>query len=236
MVKIQGNTFLIKNPSFRITRSFQPSPIYENRIGILHCCITKFGKVMTRGQVDSFLIRHKDELAETISKPQEDARLQVSRELLLRTISPMEEAVQSCVRDLVFNLDEVRVSEWEDRKSKKLVVPTAMGNQTIHHGVDRNLKHSTVITWVEASGKHGVPYIIMSHESENLRETLRKKSIEFECENRFGFGRNSILKESQKAYVDSKSFAEYVKSTFISHVTRIRAERGIEQEDAMLLM
>jgi hypothetical protein len=27
----------------------------------------------------------------------------------------MEEAVQGCVRDLVFNLDELGVSEWEDR-------------------------------------------------------------------------------------------------------------------------
>jgi hypothetical protein len=49
----------------------------------------------------------------------------------------MEEAVQGCIGDLVFNLDEVGVgiSEWEDRKSKKVVVSTAMGRQTRHHGV-----------------------------------------------------------------------------------------------------
>jgi hypothetical protein len=84
-----------------------PSTISANRTDILHDCASKFGKVITRGWVDSFLIRHKDELAETISEPQEDARLQVPREFLLGTIGGMEEAVQDYARDLVFNLDEV---------------------------------------------------------------------------------------------------------------------------------
>jgi hypothetical protein len=126
---------------------FQPS----TRIYILHYCAYKFGKIIIRGWVDSFLVRHKDELAETISKPQEEVRLQVPREFLLGRISRMEEAMQSCVRDLVFNLDEVGVgvgvgvgvSEWEDLKSKKVVVPTGTNSQTIHDGVHRNLKRRT---------------------------------------------------------------------------------------------
>jgi hypothetical protein len=117
-------------------------------------------------------------LAEKISKPQEDARLQVSREFLFGTISGMEESVQRCVRDLVVDLDEVEVgvSEWENRKPKKVVVPTAMGTQPINHGV---LTHIPVITCVAASGEHVIPYIITSQESDDLREALRKKGIEF---------------------------------------------------------
>jgi hypothetical protein len=34
----------------------------------------------------------------------------------------MAGVVQGCIHDLVFNLDEIGVSEWEDRKSKKVVV------------------------------------------------------------------------------------------------------------------
>jgi hypothetical protein len=68
--------------------------------------------------VDSFLIRHRDELADPISKPQEDARLQLLGEFLLGTISRVEEVVQGCVCDVIFNLDEVEVGVWEceDRK------------------------------------------------------------------------------------------------------------------------
>jgi hypothetical protein len=73
-------------------------------------------------------------------------------------------------------------------------------------------------------------YYVRSQESDDLQEALRKKSIEIE------FGQYLSLKNSQKPYVKGKSFAEYVKSTFIPHVTRIRAERGIEQEEAVLLM
>jgi hypothetical protein len=136
----------------------QPS----TRTDILHYCSGKFGKAITRRWVDPFLIIHKDGLTETIRKPQKDARLQIPREFLLGTISGMEEAAQDCIRDLVFNLDETGVSEWEDRKSKKVVVLSAMSSQAIHHRVDRNLKHITVMTCFAARGKHGIPYVITS--------------------------------------------------------------------------
>jgi hypothetical protein len=76
------------------------------RTNIVHYSASKFGKVIIRGRVNSFLIRHKNELAEKISKLQEDACLQVPREFLLGTISGMEEAVQGRICDLVFNLDD----------------------------------------------------------------------------------------------------------------------------------
>jgi ABC-type molybdate transport system ATPase subunit len=50
------------------------------------------------------------------------------------------------------------------------------------------------------------------------------------------FGRHLILKKNQKSYVNSKSFTEYIKSTFMPHVARIHAAREVEREDAALLM
>jgi hypothetical protein len=91
----------------------------------------------------------------------------------------MEEAVHGCVCDLVFDLDEIGVSEWEDRKSMKVVVPTSMGRQRIHDEVNRNLKHITVITCVAMRGKYVILYIMMSQESDDSQRALRKKSIEF---------------------------------------------------------
>jgi hypothetical protein len=75
-----------------------------------------------------------------------------------------------------------------------------------------------------------IHYDVTSQESDGLREALRKNGIDIE------FGRHLILKKSQKPYANSKSFAEYLKLTFIPHVTRICAKRGIEQEDIVLLM
>jgi hypothetical protein len=76
-----------------------------------------------------------DDLAEMISKPQEYTRPQVPREFLLGTMSGMKDVVQSCIRDLVFNLDEVGVAEWKDPKSKQVILPSATSRQTIHHGI-----------------------------------------------------------------------------------------------------
>jgi hypothetical protein len=38
----------------------------------------------------------------------------------------MKDEVENCPADLVFHLDEVGVSEWEDRKDKKVVIPVAI--------------------------------------------------------------------------------------------------------------
>jgi hypothetical protein len=81
------------------------------RIDIRHYCVNKFGKCITRGWVDSFILRHSGELFETKSIPQENPRLQVPREFLVATVGGIEEEIQGSIRDLVFNLDEVSVSE-----------------------------------------------------------------------------------------------------------------------------
>jgi hypothetical protein len=54
------------------TEKTQPS----TRTDTLHYCSGKLGKVVTRQWVNSFLIGQKADLAETISKPQEDERMQ----------------------------------------------------------------------------------------------------------------------------------------------------------------
>jgi hypothetical protein len=103
-----------------------------------------------------------------------------------------------------------------------------MSNRTIHHGVNRNLKHITVITCVAASGEHVIPDVRTSQEFADLREAPRDKGIEFE--------RHLILKKNQKSYENSKYFTECIKLTFIPPVTRIHATRRIEPEDAVLLI
>jgi hypothetical protein len=49
------------------------------------------------------------------------------------TIRNMHETLQGCPADLVFNLDEVGISDWEDRKPKKVVVPITVAAQCSQH-------------------------------------------------------------------------------------------------------
>jgi hypothetical protein len=55
------------------------------------------------------------------------------------------------VAELVFNLDEVGISDWEHRKTKKVIAIAAMFGQTIHHGVSRNAKRISVISCLSAA-------------------------------------------------------------------------------------
>jgi hypothetical protein len=88
---------------------------------------------MSRGWVDSFILPHSAELPEKQSSPREEPPLQVPRIFLEETIRSMHETRQGCPADLVFNLDEVGISDWEDRNPKKVVMPITVTAHNIHH-------------------------------------------------------------------------------------------------------
>jgi hypothetical protein len=67
----------------------------------------------------AFVLRHSDEIIQTKSGAQEWQRSQVSGAFLKRIIQDLHEYEQGCVTELVFHLDEVGISDWEDRKPKK---------------------------------------------------------------------------------------------------------------------
>jgi hypothetical protein len=55
------------------------------------------------------------------------------------------QTIQGCVVELVFNLDEVGISDWDHRKTKKVIALAAVFGQKKHHGVSRKVKHISVI-------------------------------------------------------------------------------------------
>jgi hypothetical protein len=61
--------------------------------------------------VDSFVLRHGDRLSERKSTPEEWARLKVPRALLNEKISCLREFVQGMKAEIVFNLNEVGMSD-----------------------------------------------------------------------------------------------------------------------------
>jgi hypothetical protein len=122
----------------------------------------KYSVAISRGWVDSFILRHRDELGETKSTPQKDARLEVPRIFLNETVHCLRESVHGMKAKLVFNLNEVGLSEWEDRKDKKVVIPKVLSGWTMHHRASRNLKHMSVITCISAAGESVTPYTVTS--------------------------------------------------------------------------
>jgi hypothetical protein len=98
-----------------------------------------------RGMVNSFMLRHSDKVIQAISGAQEGQRSQVPGAFLERRIQDLHDYVQGRVAELVFHLDEIGISDWEDCKTKKVSALAAKFGQTIYHGVSRNVKGISVI-------------------------------------------------------------------------------------------
>jgi hypothetical protein len=95
-------------------------------------CTSQFHVPIAGGWVNSFVLHYSDEIIQTTHSPQEEQRLQVPRLFLERTVQNLNEYIQGCTAELVFNLDEVGISDWEDRKARKAVIPVTMRGQTRH--------------------------------------------------------------------------------------------------------
>jgi hypothetical protein len=107
-----------------------------NRNEWLHECNERFGRSITWWWVYSFLRRHADQLFETKSVPQETPRLDVPRVFLEAAIDGFRDHVHNACAEFVFNLDEIGISEWEDRHERRVIVLSVMRWQTIFHGAN----------------------------------------------------------------------------------------------------
>jgi hypothetical protein len=161
---------------------------------------SRYKFVATRGWVNSFLGRHADRLCKTKNAPQEAQRFEIPRCFLEETVRYIAQHVQSRPTELVFNLDEVGISEWEDRKVKKknVIVRRSSRGQTIHHKINRRLKHISVIACVSAAGETLTPYIVTSQDLPVVRAPLKKRRVRF--------GTDFILKSLAKPYINTDFF------------------------------
>jgi hypothetical protein len=141
---------------------------------------------VSRGRLDSFISHHSAELTEKKSSPQEEPHLQVPQMFLEERMRSMHETLQGCPVDLVFDLDEVGISDWEDRKPKKVVVRISVAAHTIHRRISRNVKHISIVTCISAGGACLTPYVVTSQDSAALRQALEATGMQI--------GKHLILK------------------------------------------
>jgi hypothetical protein len=78
---------------------------------------------IARGWVNSFIGRHIGALCVRASSPRGTQRLEIPRCFLDQTLACISQFVQRRPTEFVFNLDQVGISEWEDRKPKEVIVP-----------------------------------------------------------------------------------------------------------------
>jgi hypothetical protein len=103
-----------------------------------------------------------------------------------------------------------------------------MGEQTVHHKVNRNRKHVSVIACVSAVGESMIPYIVISRDSLHVREQLKEKGVRFATD--------LIFKARRKPYINAECFLEYIRRVCLPNLNELRTLEEFGDEDAVLLM
>jgi hypothetical protein len=132
------------------------------------------------------------------------------------------------VAERVFNLDEVGISDWEDRKTKTVIVPATMRGHTIHHEISRTVKHISVIACVSAAGESLTPYIITSQAPTSVQERLKKEGVRF--------GTDFVFRSNPKPYINTESFLDSIRTVFLHNLAELRTLDGFTEETGVLLM
>jgi hypothetical protein len=178
--------------------------------------------------VEHLSARAHRQLFETKSVPQENPRLGVPRTFLEAATDGFRDHVHNACAVLVFNLDEIEISEWEDRHEMQVIVPSAMRGQTIFHGVHRNLKQISVVTCISAAGEHMTPFFVCSQFNDAVERKLKLEG------NRLGV--DFILRRRSESYMSLQLFAEYISKALLPYIDELQSNEEFADQEAVLLM
>jgi hypothetical protein len=140
----------------------------------------------------------------------------------------LRQHVQDSCADLVFTLDEVGISEWEDRVARKMIVPISMSEQTVHQRIHRNVKHLSVVCCVSVSEESMTPFMVSLQVNDSVIERLKTEGFRMRV--------HLILERRQKPYLTAALFQQYVTTVLIPFINRVRTNVQFAGKPAILLM
>jgi hypothetical protein len=136
---------------------------YVTQREILSFVEEHFQKTVTYGWLASFLERWEGIVIRTTVVPQEQLRRRIPREYQNDYISLIKEYVPLVPGELIFNLDETGLSDWEERKTRPVIIPSHTSPSTLHYPIDRAISHHALLCCVSASGDAYSPLLIALH-------------------------------------------------------------------------
>jgi hypothetical protein len=153
---------------------------------------------------------------------------------LERTVQDLNEYeyVRGCTAERVCSLDEAFISDWEDRKARKVVMPATMRTQTIHD-TSRNISKSETYLgdclcfcyWKIA---HPLQYYV-------ARFSLGPKAAQqARCSVRNGT--DLIMKLNGKSYINAEMFLGYVQTVLLPNLAELRRLDEFAEQTAVLLI
>jgi hypothetical protein len=159
----------------------------------------------------------------TIVAPGEFPRLQVPRQYLNQYISLIKNWDSLIPAELIYNLDETGLSDWEDSKPDPILVPTTLGDTMIHYPVNRQIRDQTFSCCIFASGGAFCQLLVRA-----------KQSVLRLCEMVIRDGRDLRIKIAESPYVTKELFLEYLRDVLIPSIESNRALPGCQRKPAII--
>jgi hypothetical protein len=106
-----------------------------------------FGKQVSSSWTWRFVKRHEEELQRATAHPQENIRMEVSKEIARTQIRNLERYVKDISTKLILNVDEIGCQEWSDRKKRDVIIRHQERPCRIEYAVSRK-KRITCITTI----------------------------------------------------------------------------------------
>jgi hypothetical protein len=196
---------------------------YVAQRGVLSFVNEHFQKTVTYGWLASFMERWEGIVIRTTVVPQEQLRLRIPRECLNDYVSFIKEYVPLVPAELIFNLDETSLSDWEERKTKLVIILSHASSSTLHYPINRAIRHHTLLCCVSGSGDAYSPLFITPHpKARRISEKGIRENIDLKLEIR------------QVPYVDTDLFNQYIKKIFIQTVAASRELPGCTNKPTIL--
>jgi hypothetical protein len=143
-------------------------------------------------------------------------------------IHSTHETGQSDPADLVFNFEEVGISDWEVRQPKKFCGRSdSRGPQIIPHRISRNVKDISAVTWISADEAFLPRSMVTSQNSVALHRALEATEMQI--------GRDLFLRHRDKPSVKANLFENNIRTVFLPDLASTRAIQNFREEEAVLL-
>ena len=196
-----------------------------SKVELLRFVNEKYNVSLTNGWVGTFLKRNEEKIKKVKSIPQEDTRLSVPRDFLIQHIINLKNVIEGRMTELIFNLDEVGSSDWEDRKVKTVLVSSEVESRTVFHSVKRCGKHLSLLACISMAGDCLTPMLITNYKisDEIYEDGLRE-------------GEDVLIRHRDSPYMDKNYFLEYIKEVLIPYIVLVREKLNCPNEEAILLM
>jgi hypothetical protein len=196
---------------------------YVTQRQLLNYIEENFQKTLTYGWVESFLSRHAEEVKSADVSPRELPRLQTPRRYLQGFIDLLRMYVPLVPSELIFNLDETGLSDWEERKRKRVLVRADRADYELHYPVDRAIRHQTLLCCISASGDAYCPLVLSANRgilaifNRGVRENIDLQ-----------------IRIVDSPYMTSDIFINYIRTVLIPAVENNRLLPGCSKKPALL--